>query len=205
MSGPETNDLAHSPAAERNAEPILDVLRNVLPTAGTLLEIASGTGQHAVRFAHAFPGLTVQPTDADPERVVAIAARAGDAGLPNLRQPLPLDVTKRPWPIERADAVACINMVHISPWEATLALLDGTAALLPPAGPLVLYGPFVREGVETATGNLAFDADLRRRDRRWGLRDLGTVAEAARELGFGEPAVRELPANNLAVTFLRRS
>lgn len=196
-------DLPHSPAAERNAEPILDVLRDVLPASGTLLEIASGTGQHAVRFAEAFLGLSVQPTDADPERVAAIAARAADAGPPHLRQPLVLDVTVRPWPVDHADAVACINMVHISPWDATLGLLDGAATILPIGGPLVLYGPFIREGVETAPSNLAFDADLKRRDSRWGLRDLGKVLEAARGRGFAYPDVRELPANNLALAFKR--
>lgn len=203
MRGPETNDLPHSPAAERNAAPIIEALRDVLPSSGVLLEIASGTGQHAVRFARAFPGLTVQPSDADPERVAAIATRIENAGLPHLRKPLVLDVTVRPWPVERPDAVACINMVHISPWEATLALLDGAGSVLPPGGPLVLYGPFIREGVETAPSNLAFDRDLKRRDPRWGLRDLGLVATEARGRGFGDPDVREMPANNLAVTFRR--
>ena len=197
------NDLPHSPAAERNAGPITGALRGVLPASGTVLEVASGTGQHAVHLARLFPHLAFQPTDRDPERVAAIAARAREAGLANLRAPRPLDAASSPWPVRRADAVLCINMVHISPWGATLGLLDGAAAALPPGGPLALYGPFVRDGVETAPGNLAFDADLRARDPTWGVRDLGAVAREAAARGFGAPDVRELPANNLSVTFRR--
>ena len=196
-------DLPHSEAAERNAEPILEVLRAVLPARGEVLEIASGTGQHALRFARAFPGLTFQPTDRNPDDLRIIAARreSCDPPPPNLREPIPLDVTSEPWPVERADAVVCTNMIHISPWAATPALLDGAARLLPDGAPLFLYGPYLREGVETAPGNVAFDADLRRRDPAWGLRDLGIVAAEAAARGFGAPDVRELPANNLAVTF----
>lgn len=203
MSGPETNDLPHSPAAERNAAPIIEALRDVLPTSGMLLEIASGTGQHALRFAEAFPNLTVQPTDGDPDRVAAIAARIGKSGPSNLRDPLVLHATSHSWPVERADAILCINMVHISPWDATLGLLDGAAAILAPGAPLFLYGPFTRKGIETASSNLTFDADLKRRDPRWGLRNLGVVAAEARARGFGDPDVKELPANNLALTFRR--
>lgn len=205
MSGPELNDLQHSPAAKRNAVPIIEALRDVLPTSGVLLEIASGTGQHALRFAEAFPRLTVQPTEGDPERVAAIATRIGVGGPPNLREPLVLDAASRSWPVERANAIICINMVHISPWDATLGLLDGAAAILPEGALLFLYGPFIRKGIETASNNLAFDADLRRRDPRWGLRDLGVVTADARARGFGDPHVQDLPANNLAVVFRTRS
>ena len=201
--GPSMIDLPHSSAAERNAGPILDVLRGVLPRSGTVLEIASGTGQHVVRFAEARPDLAFRPTDLDPANLPVIAERVRRAGLANVRGPVALDVTERPWPVGRADAVLCINMVHISPWPATLALLDGAAAVLPAGAPLFLYGPYLREGVATAPGNVAFDADLRRRDGAWGLRDLGAVAGEAVARGFGPPELRELPADNLAVTFRR--
>ena len=193
------DDLPHSPAAERNAEPILAVLRDVLPSKGTVLEIASGTGQHAVSFAQALPGLAFQPSDL---AVDDLAERVLRAALPNLRAPVVLDVTQ-PWPVERAAAVVCINMIHISPWAATLALFDGAAAVLREGAPLVLYGPFLRVDRTTAASNLAFDADLRRRDPAWGLRDLDEVVREAAARGFGRPDVRELPANNLAVTFRR--
>ena len=196
-------DLPHSPAAERNAEPILGVLRGVLPASGIALEIASGTGQHVVRFAEAFPALAFQPTERDPEGVAVLRERLRPSELANVAEPLRLDVTERPWSIDRADAAVCINMIHISPWPATLALLDGAAAILPPGGPLFLYGPFIRGGIETAPGNLAFDAELKRRDPAWGLRDLGAVAGEAAARGFGPPDVRELPANNLAVVLRR--
>ena len=196
-------DLPHSPVAERNAEPILGVLRGVLPASGIALEIASGTGQHVVRFAEAFPALAFQPTERDPEGVAVLRERLRPSELANVAEPLRLDVTERPWSIDRADAAVCINMIHISPWPATLALLDGAAAILPPGGPLFLYGPFIRGGIETAPGNLAFDAELKRRDPAWGLRDLGAVAGEAAARGFGPPDVRELPANNLAVVLRR--
>ena len=200
---PPMTELPHSPAADRNAEPILRVLRDVLPPSGLVLEIASGTGQHAVRFAEAFPNMTFQPSDRDPDNVAVIAERIHRASMANVREPVVLDAANPPWPIERAEALACINMVHISPWDATLGLLDGAAAILPSDAPLVLYGPYHREGGETAPSNLAFDADLQRRDPAWGLRDLGTVTAEARVRGFVEPDVRELPANNLAVVFRR--
>ena len=204
-------DLPHSPAAERNAAPIAAVLREVLPATGTVLEVASGTGQHAVHWARAFPALTFQPTDRDRERVAVIAARvaeagnktANEAGVANILAPLALDASAPSWPVDAADAVLCANMIHISPWAATLGLLDGAAAILPPRAPLVLYGPYRREGTRTAPSNLAFDADLRRRDPAWGLRDLGAVAREASARGFGPPEVWELPANNIVVAFRR--
>lgn len=190
-----------APAAERNKEPILSVLRAILPGRGLVLEVASGTGQHAVHVARALPGLTWQPSDPDPEMRASIAAWADRLGLPNLRPPLALDVLAAPWPIAAADAVVCINMIHIAPWAATPALMAGTARVLGAGGILFLYGPFRREDRPTAPSNEAFDAGLRRADPAWGLRDLGEVAGIARLHGLDLRAVTEMPANNLAVTF----
>lgn len=183
-----------SPAAERNRAPIADALAPLLPPRGIVLEVASGTGQHAEHLARRFPALAWQPTEADPAAIPAIAARA--AALPNLRPPLLLDVARDALPA--ADATLCVNMIHIAPWATGLALLAKAPGAL-----LVLYGPFLRDGVATAESNLAFDADLRARDPAWGLRALEAVAAAAARHGWGAPAVAELPANNLLVAFRR--
>jgi SAM-dependent methyltransferase len=192
-----------SPAALRNRGPILERLRALLPPRGLVLEIASGTGEHAVHFASALPGLEWQPSDPSAEARASIAAHAAEARLPNLRPPLALDAQAWPWPVAHADAVLAVNLVHISPWEATLGLLDGAARVLPEGGVLLLYGPYLEEGVPTAPSNLAFDADLKARDPRWGLRRREAVEEAA--LGHGlAPAGRfEMPANNLLLGFRR--
>lgn len=198
----------HAPAAERNREPILAVLRKVLPEAGTVLEIASGTGQHAEFFAAALPHLVWQPTDPDPQALASIAVRVADAALPNLRAPLPLDVRTASWPLDGTsglDAVVCINMIHISPWEAGRALIDGVAQRLNPGGVLVLYGPYRRNGAHTAPSNEAFDAQLRQRDAAWGVRDLEDVDALAQAAGFDAAQVVEMPANNLCVVFRRRA
>ncbi len=191
----------HAPATPRNRGPILDVLRSVLPASGLVLEIASGSGEHAVFFARELPGLEFQPTDPDAAALASISAWTAETGVDNVRPPLRLDAALRPWPVVAADAVLCVNMIHISPWEATLGLFQGAAAILPKGAPLVVYGPFVRAGVETAASNLAFDADLKARDPAWGLRDLADVARVARDAGFSGPDVTEMPANNLAVVF----
>ncbi|MGQ9364820.1 DUF938 domain-containing protein [Azospirillum sp. ST 5-10] len=196
-----TDARRSAPAAERNRDPILDVLRRVLPATGLVLEVASGTGQHAVHFAAALPGLEWQPSDADARARASVAAWRADAGLANLREPLALDAAAGSWPVARADAVVCINMIHIAPWAAAQGLLRGAARLLPEGAPLVLYGPFRRDGRHTAPGNAAFDADLRARDPAWGVRDLGEVAAAAAGFRLGE--VVEMPANNLTVVFRR--
>jgi SAM-dependent methyltransferase len=197
-------DLAPiAPAAERNKDPILAVLRRVLPTRGLVLEIASGTGQHVLHFAEKLPNLEWQPSDPDAEMRASIAARIAAAGLPNLRPPLPLDAASQPWPIDSAGAVICINMIHIAPWEAATGLMAGVARLLGPKGVLVLYGPFRRNGEHTAPSNEAFDADLRRRNQKWGVRDLEAVEEVARLNGLPRDEVVEMPANNLAVVFRR--
>lgn len=188
----------YSPSVERNRGPIVDALRRVLPVRGVLLEVASGTGQHAAAVAEAFPDLVVQPSDPDPAARASVDAWC--AGLPNTRPALALDAAD-PWPDLRVDAVLCINMVHIAPWPATLGLLAGAARALPPGGPLVLYGAFLRDGVETAVGNRLFDADLRARDPAWGVRWLGDVTAAA--AGFVGPEVVAMPADNLLVVFRR--
>lgn len=199
-----TDHRQQAPAAARNRDPILAVLRGVLPETGTVLEIASGTGEHSLHFAAALPGLVFQPSDPNPEARSSIAAWAAESGLANLRPPLALDAAAPPWPVTAADAVLCINMIHISPWAATEGLVRGAASILPPGGPLYLYGPYRRAGVATAPSNEAFDRDLRGRDPAWGLRDLEAVAALAVAAGFSGPAVTEMPANNLSVVFRRR-
>lgn len=191
----------HAPATERNREPIRAVLAEVLPPAGTVLEIASGSGEHAVHMARAFPRLVWQPSDPDAAARASIAAHGAAAGLDNLRPPLALDMldARADWP--RADAVFCCNMIHIAPWEATLGLMAGAAGALGPGGALILYGPFKRGGRHTTPSNEAFDDSLRRRDPSWGVRDLDAVATAAAPRGFAPERVVEMPANNLTVVF----
>lgn len=198
-----TDHRRQAPSAARNRDPILAVLRDVLPPAGTVLEIASGTGEHSVHFAQALPGLTFQPSDPNPDARLSIAAWVADSGLANLHPPLDLDVTSPAWPVRAADAVLCINMIHISPWASTEGLMRGAASILPPGGPLYLYGPYRRAGVATAPSNEAFDRDLRQRNAAWGLRELEAVAEVAAAAGFSGPEVTEMPANNLSVVFRR--
>src|SRR4051812_21776124 len=165
-------DLPHSPAADRNKEPILALLRRVLPAHGSALEIASGTGQHAVHFAQALAGWTWQPTDTDAAMLPVIAGHVADAGLANVRPPLLLDVMAPQWPVDRYDAIYCANMLHIAPWACCAALMQGAARHLLPGGVLVTYGPYFEEGVAPAPSNLAFDASLRLRDPAWGIRRL---------------------------------
>jgi hypothetical protein len=191
-------------SAERNKDPILAVLARVLPKQGVVLEVASGTGQHVLHFAKALPGLAWQPSDPDPELRESIALRAKEQQLPNVNQPIDLDVTRLPWPLQTADAVVCINMIHVAPWSATLALLEGTKALLPPQHVLFLYGPYRRFGQHTSKSNQQFDSDLRARDPEWGVRDLEAVSEAAASSGFVLAEVVEMPANNSSLVFKRR-
>ena len=192
-----------SPSAERNKDPILGVLRRVLPPQGTVLEIASGTGQHIVHFAKAFPQFTWQPSDADAEMRESIGIRVQGEGLANVALPLELDVIALPWPARKADAVVCINMTHVAPWPATEALFQGASTLLPPGHVLFLYGPYRRSGGHTAPSNERFDADLRARDPAWGLRDLEAVSEAAASAGFALAEIVDMPANNFSLVFRR--
>ena len=189
-------------ATQRNREPILAVLRTVLPPTGLVLEIASGTGQHVAFFAPQFPSLRWQPSDPVPTHRDSVEAWATNAGASNIAPPVALDV-EQPWPVAQADAILNINMIHIAPWSATEALFRGAAALLSPGAPLFLYGPFKRDGVHTAESNQSFDERLRAEDPRFGVRDLGDVARVARAAGFLEPEVIEMPANNLSVVFRR--
>jgi len=192
-----------APAVARNKAAITEVLARHLPASGLVLEIASGSGEHALHFAADFPALSFQPTDPDAAALASIAAWQAEAQLPNLRAPLMLDVMADAWLVQKADAVLCINMIHIAPWEATAALMRGAARVLPRDGILFLYGPFRQGGQHTAPSNAEFDAGLRAQDARWGVRDLEAVAEIASAAGFAAPVVEEMPANNLSVIFRR--
>ena len=190
-----------APAALRNREPIAEVLSEWLPEQGLVLEVASGTGEHIVHFADRFPALDWQPSDIHPDALGSINALVREAALPNLREPLPIDASSPDWPIEAADAVLNINMVHISPWSAAIGVLDGAARLLRQGAPLILYGPWLSEAMETAPSNLAFDAELKNRDPQWGLRKVEGFAEAAQSRGLSLAATRAMPANNLMLLF----
>ncbi len=192
-----------SPSVARNRDPILTILRRVLPSSGTVLEIASGTGEHAVYFAGALPHLTWQPTDRDEAALESIAAHREASALPNLLAPLALDAAASEWPVDRADAIVAINMVHISPWRATQGLMIGAGRILPPGGVLYLYGAYKENGAHTAPSNEAFDHDLRRRNPEWGVRDLEEVAKLAKSRGLELVERIPMPANNLSLVFRR--
>jgi hypothetical protein len=193
-----------APAALRNREAIAEVLRQWLPRNGLVLEIASGSGEHAIYFAECFPDLEWQPSDVHPDALSSIAAWRAEAGRTNVRPPLILDASSPDWPIYRADALLSINMVHISPWASALGLLDGAARLLSPGGPLIMYGPWLKNDIPTAASNRDFDADLKRRDLQWGLRRVEDFAAEAEKRGLRLEATSAMPANNLML-LLRRS
>jgi SAM-dependent methyltransferase len=196
-----SQDALTSPSVARNRDPILAVLRRVLPSAGTVLEIASGTGEHAVYFATTLPHLTWQPSDQDEQALRSVAAHRANSGLPNLLAPLALDAAAPQWPIDQADAVVAINMVHISPWRATQGLMAGAGRVLSPGGVLYLYDAYSENGTHTATSNKAFDADLKRRNPDWGVRALEKVAELAGSHGLKLAERISMPANNLSLVF----
>ena len=198
-----TDHRQYAPATLRNRDFILEVLRDVLPQSGVILEIASGSGEHVVHFASNFPNLVFQPSDREPEALRSIAAWTKATNVTNVRAPIVLDASQSVWPIASADGMICINMVHISPWEATLGLMKGAAAILAPASPFYLYGPYIREGFATVPSNPAFDRSLRDRNPSWGLRELEAVAAIAQSVGFSVPTITEMPANNLSVVFHR--
>ncbi|MDI1297484.1 MAG: DUF938 domain-containing protein [bacterium] len=191
----------HAPATLRNRDALLAILRDTLPPSGLVLEVASGSGEHALHFAAALPALEWQPTDPDPAALASIAAWSAQAGLPNLRAPLRLDATAPDWPMAQADAILCVNMVHISPWAATVGLFRGAAHLLSPGAPLILYGPYFQTDVAPAASNIDFDASLRARDPDWGIRALDDVTALAARHGFYLVRVQPMPANNLAVVY----
>jgi len=207
MTGPwipsdgSEGDKRHAPATLRNRDAIAAVLGDWLPASGTVLEVASGSGEHAVHFAAAFPKLDWQPSDPDPAALASIAAWSAEAGLPNIAAPLHLDASAPDWPLGHADALLCINMVHISPWAATLGLFAGAARLLGPGAPLILYGPYLEADVATADSNLAFDESLRSRNPAWGLREVDAVVDAAAPHGFRFAERHKMPANNLMLLF----
>ena len=193
-----------APAAQRNREPIADVLAEWLPAGGLVLEVASGTGEHSVYFAERFPELRWQPSDADPAALESIEAWRIEARLPNLLPPIVLDASAKEWPIAEAAAVLSINMTHISPWSATLGLLDGAAKLLPADGSLIFYGPWIVDDVSTAPSNFEFDASLRARNPAWGIRKLEDVIVSANAYGLELVSVHQMPANNLTVVLRMR-
>jgi hypothetical protein len=191
-----------APAAARNVVPIGEVLTDWLPASGTVLEIASGTGEHALAFALRFPDLEWQPSDPDPEALASIDAWRAE-GPSNLRAPLHIDTRSDEWPIDRADVVLCINMVHISPWRSAIGLLDGVQRILATGGSLILYGPWLEAELEAAPSNLAFDQSLRARNPEWGLRLVEDFAAEAASRGLALAGRREMPSNNIMLRFDR--
>ena len=205
-----TDARMYAPAAQRNRDAILQVLRGLMTPCAFVLEIASGSGEHAAHFAAALPDCRFQPSDPDPERRASIDAWAAASGLANVLPALSLDAMAHDWPIpisspaassSGADAVLCLNMIHIAPWAAALGLVRHAARVLRPEGALLLYGPFRRGGAHTAPSNAAFDRDLRERNPDWGIRDVEAVAEVAADAGFSAPDIVEMPANNLSLAF----
>ena len=203
MASPIPPGTLTAPSVARNREPILAVVRRALPERGLVLEIASGSGEHAVYFAAALPGLTWQPSDPDPEARASIAAYRAAMALPNVLPPLALDAAASRWPVTQADVIVAINMIHIAPWAAAEGLIAGAERLLPAGGVLFLYGPFRENGRHTAPSNAAFDESLRARNREWGVRDLDEVAALAIRSGFALEERVAMPANNLSVVFRR--
>lgn len=193
-----------APATGRNREPILNVLRRHMPSRGLILEVASGTGEHITYFAEALgPELTFQPSDPDAGARASIDAWAARLGVSSVLPAIALDASADDWPIQQADMVICVNMIHIAPWQAAVGLMRGAASLLPAGGALLLYGPFRRGGRHTSPSNEAFNRTLRMQDPNWGVRDLEMVVELAKGYGLGPALIEEMPANNLSLVFRR--
>ena len=202
MPAPLRSAALSSPATARNRDAILAVLKPRLPATGIVLEVAAGAGEHAVHIAAACPGLVWQPTDPDPVALASIAAWRENSGLPNVRAPLRLDASDQDgWPLERADAIVAINMVHISPWAATKGLMEGADRILPSGGMMFVYGPYIEADVATAASNLAFDRSLRDRDPAWGIRHRDDVTALAARHGLALAERIAMPANNLSLVF----
>jgi SAM-dependent methyltransferase len=192
-----------APAAARNRDPIADVLADELPDSGTVLELASGTGEHVIHFAARFPALQWQPSDPDADALASIAAWSGEAGLTNIAPPLELDASSSDWPVGHADAILCINMVHISTVAATEGLVRAAGRILPTGAPLILYGPYLEEDVETAESNIAFDGWLKQRNPEWGLRRAEWLDEIAAAQGLARTRRVAMPANNIMLVYRR--
>ena len=190
-------------AADRNRHAIAERLTARLPDSGEMLEIASGTGQHAVHLAAALPGWTWQPTDVTDEALASIAAYRAESGLPNLLAPVRLDVTTADWPVERADAMLCVNMIHATPWACTEGLIAGAGRVLAPDGELVLYGPYRVGGAFTTESNASFDLTLRNHSAAWGIRDIEALDDLAAEHGLARRAMIDTPVNNFTVVYGR--
>lgn len=203
--GKDSDARRHAPATVRNRDAIAAVLARELPKSGTVLEVASGSGEHAVFFARQFPALRWQPSDPDPDAIASIAAWQDSYEGGNCAPPVVLDAqAPDSWPVKRADAIVCINMVHISPWSATQGLFHGAAQILSGTDlPLVLYGPYFEQGVEPAPSNLAFDVSLKTRNPAWGIRSAEDLSNLGARHGFARTARHEMPANNLMLVFRR--
>lgn len=193
----------HAPATQRNRQAILDVIQGALPDAGTVLEVASGSGEHCVYFAEALSNLTWQPSDPDPAARESIHAWINGSGLSNVLPALELDAASEVWPLDAIDAIMCINMIHISPWKAAIGLFKGASLILPKNGSLYLYGPYKRNSAHTSESNHAFDASLRARNPEWGIRDLEAIVALAEDSGFRFNRSVDMPANNLSLLFDR--
>ncbi|QZH76465.1 MAG: DUF938 domain-containing protein [Erythrobacter sp.] len=190
-----------APATLRNRDPIGAVLADELPEQGTLLEVAAGTGEHAAYLAPRFPGLAWQPTDPDEDALASIAAWRDATAASRLLAPLKLDAASADWPFTSADAMLCVNMIHISPPGATVGLMAGAGRLLPVGGPLIVYGPFLEPEVVTAPSNLEFDASLKARNPEWGLRNMDWVDALAAANGLQRTRRVQMPANNLTLVY----
>jgi hypothetical protein len=202
--GVSTDNCLVSPSAERNKALIADILKHVLPDHGTVLEISSGTGQHVVHFAREMPDLIWQPSERDEPSLRSIERWMAAESLPNILAPLRIDVTELSWPAGNAAAIVCLNMIHIAPWSAAEGLIQGAGSVLGQGGILFLYGPYRQSGVPTSPSNEAFDAQLRSRNREWGLRSVEDVARYAKLHGFCAPEIHEMPANNLSLVFRKQ-
>lgn len=198
---PGADEQKHAPATLRNRDAIVALLRALLPGSGTILEIASGTGEHAVYFAQNFPQLTIQPSDPDPECCRSIASWTKQTGVTNVLPPLQLDALAGDWAIDPPAAILCINMIHISPWEASIGLFEKAARLLVPGAPLYLYGPYFRDDIQTAESNLAFDRNLKSRNLQWGIREVADMDALADRTGFSRESLTEMPANNISLVY----
>lgn len=198
---PAADDQKHAPATMRNRDAIVEVLKEVLPETGTILEIASGTGEHAVYFGKHFPNLIFQPSDPDPECCRSIAAWTKREKVENVLPPLQLDALADDWEIDPPAAILCINMVHIAPWEASIGLFNHAAKLLEPGATLYLYGPYFREDVKTAQGNLEFERSLKSRNLQWGIRDVADMDALAEQTDFKRENLFEMPANNISLIY----